>query len=123
MSSKCLAGFTAYGATVCKCFSRKQTVYDETTIECLLVRLLGVNDHNVEAVISPQQPNQQVLSGCLIIDSLPSAEALADSDTMRREILPVMAERGFAILATCNVESPTCLREPEMGNMTPCHSC
>ena len=70
-------------------------------------------------VISPQEPNQQVLSTCLVLDSLPSAEALTDNSTMRNEVLKIMStERGATPLASCKTERRSILsRTPETGSM------
>ena len=85
-----LQDFSAHGAAFCGWFSRKQTVYDGTTTEYLLVGLLWADDSFNIMIINPQEPNPQVLSICLIIDGLLSAEALRDSDARHSEILQVI---------------------------------
>lgn len=69
-------------------------------------------------VISPEEPNQQLLDTCLLLETLPVANAVADEDLMRNEVLTVMAERGQQFLSRCGLDQPIQFRTLTGGRVS-----
>ena len=61
-------------------------------------RVLTIEQTGIfKVVITSEDPNQQLLDTCLLLDTLPSANAVADEGLMIKEFLTVIAKRGGAV--------------------------
>ena len=65
-------------------------------------RVLTIEQTGIfKVVISPEDPDQQLLDTCLPLDTFPSANAVADKALVIKEVLTVIAKRAEHFLKNC----------------------